>query len=117
MRKPIGDAFLDFALQVELQFLIGLLTEVTAAKERAQAKGDGVQPMLWAHRNLPRRVLRSGLLESDDMRNGGGEAAPVGSLFYQMLAPKSCKRVILCAAIVFAGLPFGGDPAFLFELV
>src|ERR1700675_4395428 len=117
MRKPIGDAFLDFALQVELQLLVELLLEVTATKERAQAKRDGVQPMLWAHRSLLRRVLRSGLLESDDMRNGGGEAAPVGGLLFQMLAPKSGERIILCAAIVFAGLPFGGDPAFLFELV
>ena len=45
------------------------------------------------------------------MRNGGGEAAPVGGLFFQMLAPESGERVKLCAAVVFAGFPFGGDPA------
>ena len=67
--------------------------------------------------DLLRRALRSGLLEPDDMGDGNGEAAPVGGLFFQMLAPESGERVKLRAAIVFAGLPFGGDPAFLFELV
>src|SRR6267143_1861819 len=48
--KPIGDAFLDFALQVELQLFVQLLLDAAAAKEGAQAERDGVEPMLWAHR-------------------------------------------------------------------
>src|ERR1700687_167336 len=47
--KPIGDAFLDFVLQVKLELFVQLLLDVAAAKEGAQAKRDGVQPMLWAH--------------------------------------------------------------------
>src|SRR5277367_74660 len=61
--------------------------------------------------------MDSGLLESYDMGDRGREAAPVGGLFFQMLAAKSCERVELCAAVVFAGLPLGGDPAFLLEFV
>ena len=48
--KPIGDAFLDFLLQVKLELFLQLVLDVAAAKEGAQAKRDGVQPMLWAHR-------------------------------------------------------------------
>jgi hypothetical protein len=51
------------------------------------------------------------------MGNGGGEAAPVGGLFFQMLAPESGERIKLRAAVVLCLLPLGGDPAFLFELV
>jgi hypothetical protein len=47
--EPIGDAFRDFALQVELELLVQLLLDVPAAKEGAQAKRDGVQPMFWTH--------------------------------------------------------------------
>src|SRR5271154_1797168 len=34
-----------------------------------------------------------------------------------MPAAKPGERIKLCAAIIFAGLPFGGDPTFLLELV
>src|SRR4029077_1869111 len=67
--------------------------------------------------DLFRRALRSGLLEPDDMGDGGGEAAPVGGLFFQMPSPEPGEGEEIRAGIVFSGLPFGGDPAFLLELV
>src|SRR5882757_1270372 len=103
---------------MKLKLFVQLLLDAATAKEGAQAKRDGVHPMLRAHRtSLSSGAKRSGLLESDDMGNGGGEAAPVGGLFFQMLAPESGERVKLRTAIVFCLLPLGSDPAFLFELV
>ena len=51
------------------------------------------------------------------MGNGGGEAVPVGGFLFELLAAKTRERIELGAAIVFAGLPLGGDPALLFEFV
>lgn len=60
--------------------------------ERCTASVEGA----W---DLLRRVWRSGLLESYDMRDGGREAAPIGGFFFQVLAAGPRKRVELGAAI------------------
>ena len=55
--------------------------------------------------------------QSHDVRNCGGEAVPVGAFLIELLAAKTSERVELGAAVVFARLPFGRDPALLFEFV
>jgi hypothetical protein len=58
-----------------------------------------------------------GLLEAHDVGDGGGEAVPVRGFVIELLTAKTSEGVELGAAIVFAGLPFGRDPALLFEFV
>ena len=45
------------------------------------------------------------------------EAVPAGGFFFKLRAANAREGVELGAAIVLAGLPFRGDPAFLFEFV
>jgi hypothetical protein len=51
------------------------------------------------------------------VRDGGGEAVPVGGFVIELLTAETSEGVELGATIVFAGLPFGRDPAFLLEFV
>jgi hypothetical protein len=59
----------------------------------------------------------SDLLEFDDLGDSGGEAVPVSGFAFQLAAAEASEGIKLGAAIVFAGAPFGFDPAFLLELV
>jgi hypothetical protein len=59
----------------------------------------------------------SDLLEFDDVGDGGGEAAPVGGFEIELTAAEASEGIKFGAAIIFAGAPFGFDPAFLLEFV
>src|ERR1700676_2050352 len=59
----------------------------------------------------------SDLLELDDVGDGGGEAIPVGGFEIELASAEAGEGIKFGAAIVFAGAPFGFDPAFLLEFV
>src|SRR5258707_15013698 len=100
---------------MKLKLFVQLLLDAATAKEGAQAKRDGVHPMLRAHRtSLSSGAKRSGLLESDDMGNGGGEAAPRGGPFFQKLGPRSGGRGKNRPAVVFFLVLLRSGPAFFF---
>src|SRR5713101_7701345 len=115
--KSIGDAFLDFLLEVKLEFFVQLQLQVAAPKEGAKAKGDGVPPMLRTHRTSLGALLRSSLLESDNMGDGGREALPVRCLRFELFPTQARQRIKFRAPVILGLLPLGGDPAFLLQLV
>src|ERR1700674_4400481 len=59
----------------------------------------------------------SGLLQLDDVGNGGGEAIPIVCFTLEVAAPQPRERIKFGAAIVLAGSPLCLNPAFLLELV
>src|SRR5437899_2393330 len=100
---------LSFLFEVVVEFVVEFALDGIVAKERTEAKRNGVEPARGAH--------GLGLLELDDAGDGGGEAAPVGGFTFELAAAEACERIKLGAAVVFAGAPLSLDPALLFELV
>src|SRR5262249_1262509 len=70
-RHAFGDVFLDLPIEVIAEFLIQLLLDLAAAKERAQPQRRGIKPVFETH--------LSSLLEWRHTRDGGGEAIPICS--------------------------------------
>src|SRR5947209_1767298 len=58
-----------------------------------------------------------GLSQLNDLGDRSGQALPIGSFLFQLFTPGLGQRIELGATVVFAGSPFRGDPAFLFQFV
>src|SRR5215831_4924275 len=50
-----------------------------------------------------------------DAANRGGLSGPLGCLAFELCAAARSERVVLCAPVIFGGLPHGLDPAGPFE--
>src|SRR5207302_1466396 len=57
------------------------------------------------------------LRKLDDLRNGRRQPPPVRRFRFQLLPSRTRERIELRAPVILRLLPFGGDPAFLLQLV
>src|SRR5579862_1161424 len=71
--------------------------------------------------NARRRRKRSLMIQNSclfqDSANGAGEAAPIGGLHFQLLAPGSGQMVEARAAAQLGNAPFGFDPTLMLQTV
>ena len=100
-------SFLNLAFKMILQFLIEILLDLAAAKQRPQEKAKLYQPT----RHM---VSLSG---TDDQRNSCRKPLPLKRFFGQRLSPGMRESVVFGAAIVLRDLPLGLDPALLLQFV
>ena len=65
----------------------------------------------------PKLEIPSGFLQFNDVRDCRRKPVPIAGLPFELPSPQPRQRIELGAAVVRAGLPLGGNPAFLLELV